>query len=214
MLATIPFGFAAFACVWFFKPGFGVSVPTPALEIRAPEIRVQGTVRSSLHAVPLDDFKEINASNPRRVPDFLKSKILHNGQPTVLLFLKADCGCSLDFARIFNKLAPILNSRAYCLAVVEGNETDVSQFLETSGLTTARLTENVELLATEWGVKKAGAVVLVRPNGDVEVAWPGISRQSFRDLAQRLGEPGLFQDSELAEVPGASTAGCPLGMVR
>ncbi|MFM8495112.1 MAG: hypothetical protein ACKOEM_06245, partial [Planctomycetia bacterium] len=61
-----------------------------------------------------------------------------------------------------------------------------------------------------WGVTKAGCVALVRPDGVVEAIWPGISRQGFRELAGRLGDPNLFPAESLEILPGPATAGCPL----
>lgn len=203
MLLAISFGLVIFTGLWLFNPGVGESEPS-----RGPIIR-----RPGIHAVPPEAYSELNAPDSRSVPKELKTKLLMHGQPAVMLFLKADCECSLGFARGFNKLAPTLNSRANCFVVIEGTKVEVSQFVEECGLLVPVLTENVELLAGKWGIKKAGGFVLVRPNGLVEVAWPGISRQSFRDLGERLGAPGLFQDSVLADFPGAVTAGCPLGPV-
>lgn len=166
--------------------------------------------RPSRHAAPPEDVAALNAAGPRRVPESLAGLVLPDGRPAVLLFLKADCGCSEDFARMFSGLAPRLAPRASCLAVIEAADGEAGPFLSSTGLATPHLVQSDDGLAATWGVSKAGCVALVRPDGNVEAVWPGVSRQGFRDLACRLGDPHLLPDESLAILPGAATAGCPL----
>lgn len=166
--------------------------------------------RPSRHAVPPEDVAVLNAAAPRRVPAPLERVVLRGDQPAVIVFLRADCGCSEDFARMLTGLAPHLGARASCLAVVEARDGEAEPFLETTGLTVPSLIQSDGSLAAAWGVTKAGCVALVRPDGSVEAVWPGISRQGFRDLASRLGDANLFPGESLAILPGPATAGCPL----
>jgi hypothetical protein len=166
--------------------------------------------RQSRHAAPPEDVAALNAAGTRRVPDSLAHVVLPDGRPAVVLFLKADCGCSEEFAGMFSGIAPQLAARASCLAVIEAADGVAGPFLETSGLTVPHLIQSDGGLAAAWGVTKAGCVALVRPNGTVEAIWPGISRQGFRDLAGRLGDANLLSAESLALFPGAATAGCPL----
>ena len=166
--------------------------------------------RLSRHAAPLEDVAALNAAEPRRVPESLTSVMLPDDRPAVVLFLKADCGCSEEFARLFSSVEPHLAPRASCLAVIEANDGDARPFLESTGLSTSHMVQSDGGVAVAWGVTKAGCVALVQPDGTVEAIWPGISRQGFRDLAGRLGDPDLLPPETLAPLPGAATAGCPL----
>lgn len=170
--------------------------------------------RPSRHAAPAEDVAALNAAGPRRVPEDLRRTVLPDDRPAVVLFLKAECGCSADFARMFAAIAPRLDARASCLAVIEAAAGDAGGFLESTGLAaggaTGHLVESDGGLAAAWGVTKAGCVALVRPDGTVEALWPGISRQGFRDVAARLGDADLLPADSLALLPGAATAGCPL----
>lgn len=166
--------------------------------------------RPSRHAAPAEDVAAINAAAPRRVPAGLERVVLRGDQPAVIVFLKADCGCSAEFARMLTTLAPHLALRASCLAVVEAQDGEAEPFLESTGLTVPHVIQSDGSLAAAWGVTKAGCVALVHPNGSVEAVWPGISRQGFRDLAARLGDANLFPTESLAVLPGPATAGCPL----
>lgn len=169
-----------------------------------------GPQRPSRHAAPPDDFARINRVGDRRVPAALRSAVLTDKRPMVFLFLAADCGCSKDFVRMVGPLEPILAPRASCLAVIAGEPAAVERFVDETGTAMTVLGPEWVSLAAEWGVEKAGVMALVRPDGLVEAVWPGISRQGFRDLAVRLGDPGLFPEQVLKEFPGAATAGCPL----
>ncbi len=173
-------------------------------------VQPAAVVRSSRHAAPPEDVAALNAAGPRQVPESLASLVLPDDRPAVLMFLKADCGCSEEFARMFNAVEPHLAARASCLAVIEAADGDARAFLETTGLTTPHIVQPAGGLAAMWGVTKAGCVAVVRPDGTVEAIWPGISRQGFRDVAGRLGEPDLLPPELLSIFPGAATAGCPL----
>lgn len=167
-------------------------------------------VRPSLHVAPPADFATLNAATLRRVPESLAGVVLPDDRPAVVVFLKADCGCSEDFARMLTALAPQLASRASCLAVIEARDGEGGAFLGATGLAVPHLIQHDGSLAAAWGVTKAGCVALVRPDGMVEAIWPGISRQGFRELAGRLGDPNLFPGESLAVLPGSAMAGCPL----
>lgn len=167
-------------------------------------------VRPSRHAAPPEDVATLNAAAPRRVPAALERVVLPGDQPAVVVFLRADCGCSEEFARMLTTLAPHLAPRATCLAVIEASDGNAGPFIESTGLDVPHLTQSDGSLAAAWGVTKAGCVALVRPGGAVEAIWPGISRQGFRDLADRLGDANLFPRESLSILPGPSTAGCPL----
>lgn len=166
--------------------------------------------RPSVHAAPPEDMATLNAVASRRVPESLAGVMLPDGRPAVVIFLKAGCGCSEEFARMFSILAPRIASHASCLAVIEAADGDAEPFLEATGLSTPHLVQSDAALAAGWGVTKAGCVALVRPDGTVEAVWPGISRQGFRDLAGRLGDVHLLPPETLTALPGAATAGCPL----
>lgn len=166
--------------------------------------------RPSLHTTPPDDVAAINAVGDRRLPESLRQIALPDDRPAVVLFLKADCGCSEGFARLFTAVEPQLRPWAACLAVIDTSTGDARAFVETTGLAVPHFAQADGSLAATWGVTKAGCVALVRPDGSVEAIWPGISRQGFRDLAGRLGGGPLLPPDALAGFPGAATAGCPL----
>lgn len=166
--------------------------------------------RSSRHVAPAEDVAALNSAGPRRVPESLAGVMHPDDRPAVVMFLKADCGCGADFARLFSAIAPHFATRASCLAVIEAADGDAGPFLLSTGLATPYLVQSENGLAAAWGVTKAGCVALVRPDGAVEAVWPGISRQGFRDIATRLGDADLLPPDTLAGLPGAATAGCPL----
>jgi len=170
-------------------------------------------VRPSRHAAPPEDVAALNTAGPRRVPESLAHTVLPDGRPAVVVFLKADCSCSEEFAKMFTALTPYLATKASCLTVIEAADGDAGPFLAATGLATPLLIQSEGGLAAAWGVTKAGCVALVRPDGSVEAIWPGVSRQGFRDVAGRLGDPDLLPPESLSLLPGAATAGCPLRAV-
>ena len=123
--------------------------------------------RLSRHAAPPEDVAALNAAGTRRVPESLTRVMLPDDRPAVVLFLKADCGCSEEFARLFSSIGPHLAPRASCLAVIEAADGDARPFLESTGLATPHLVQSDGGVAAAWGVTKAGCVALVRPDGTV-----------------------------------------------
>lgn len=176
----------------------------------AHAIEHDGPRRLSRHAVPPDDYASLNSKAGRYLPDALKRVALPDDRPAVLIFLKADCECSNDFARLFNAVEQHLRLTATCLAVIEGTDQQASAFVAKNGFTAPFLAQDNSSLAAAWGISKAGAVAFVRPNGEAEVIWPGMSRQGFRDITNRMGHQNLIPEEILNALPGTSTAGCPL----
>lgn len=183
------------------------STRTAAVEHPAPK-------RPSLHAAPAEDAAAlnapINAAGGRRVPVALAAELLPDARPAVIFFLKADCGCSREFAGWASSLAPLLQPRAACTAIIEGSAAEADDFVAATSLTIPFIAQEPSGLARDWGVRKAGAVALAEPGGAVVAIWPGISRQGFRDLAARLGVEPPLPAELLAGIPGAAMAGCPL----
>lgn len=172
---------------------------------------MDGPVRPSLHAVPAEDFIRLNAGGAPRVPPEFERVVVPGGKPGIVIFLKADCPCSLDFAKAFGALAPHLAPAASFLAVLEANQESAGAFARDSGLATPLVADDQGRLATAWGITKAGAMALVGADGRVEALWPGVSRQVVRDLETRLGRRGTVPEVIMTQWPGATTAGCPLG---
>ncbi len=183
--------------------GLPVASRPGVVEHAAPE-------RPSLHAASAGDVAALNVAIERRVPAALAAELLPDGRPTVVVFLKADCGCSRRFAGWASSLAPRLEPRAACRAVVEGTAAEAEAFARETGLAVGFIADTKSGLARRWGVRKAGCFALVESDGTVAALWPGISRQGFRDLAGRLGIEPPLPDDLLAGIPGAATAGCAL----
>ncbi len=166
--------------------------------------------RPSLHAAPASDSAALNADVVRRLPVGLADTLLPDARPGVVIFLKADCGCSQGFAAMASAIAPHLQPRAACTAVIEGTVAEADAFAATTGLAIPFIAQPDSELARAWGVRKAGCFALVASDGSVEAVWPGVSRQGFRDLAGRLGLTPPLPEDVLADISGAATAGCPL----
>ncbi len=170
--------------------------------------------RSSLHAAPAADLDAFNGATGLRLPERYAAEVLPDDRPGVVVFLKADCECSREFARMVAEAAPQLATAASCLVVIEGDAAAADAFLADTKLSTPTLVEGDCRLAAAWSIAKAGCVALVRPDRSVEAIWPGISRQGFRDLAARLGPEVALSADLLERLPGAAMAGCPLTSAR
>jgi hypothetical protein len=189
----------------------GLAVRTAASgSSRSAVVAQAASQRPSLHAAPAADAVALNADVVRRLPRPLAEELLADARPGVIFFLKADCECSKGFAVMISALAPHLGLHADCTAFIEGTRADADAFAASTGLAIPFIAQPESGLAWEWGARKAGCFALVRPDGVVEALWSGVSRQGFRDLAQRIGVEPPLPEELLADIPGAATAGCPL----
>jgi len=181
---------------------------------RSAVVAQAASQRPSLHAAPAADAVALNADVVRRLPRPLAEELLSDARPGVVFFLKADCDCSKGFAVMISALAPHLGRHADCTAFIEGTRADADAFAASTGLAIPFIAQPESGLAREWGARKAGCFALVQPDGVVEALWSGVSRQGFRDLAQRIGVEPPLPEELLADIPGAATAGCPLECAR
>lgn len=170
--------------------------------------------RSSLHAAPAADLNAFNQATGLRLPERYAAEVLPDDRPGVVVFLKADCECSREFARMVAEAASQLATAASCLVVIEGDAAAADAFLADTKLSTRTLVEGDSRLAAAWSIAKAGCVALVLPDRSVEAIWPGISRQGLRDLEARLGLDAALSSDLLERFPGAAMAGCPLAPAR
>jgi hypothetical protein len=111
------------------------------------------------------------------------------GKPTALLFLKQGCPCNDDFEPFWQRLRRAYGDR---LAFATVSDMDVE---------TIRLFE----------VENSGYLILLRPDGAIDAAWPGWSREMFEQVNRRAaalaGVP--VQTPDLDGLPNALTTGCP-----
>jgi len=189
----------------------GLAVRTAASgSARSAVVAQAAAQRPSLHAAPAADAVALNADVVRRLPRPLAEELLADARPGVIFFLKADCDCSKGFAVMISALALHLGRHADCTAFIEGTRAEADAFAVSTGLAIPFIAQPESGLAREWGARKAGCFALVQPDGVVEALWSGVSRQGFRDLAQRIGVEPPLPEELLADIPGAATAGCPL----
>lgn len=153
----------------------------------------QGQSRSSSSVLPAAPYekhyvtpRQLTAAGSltdRRVARFA------TGRPTALLFLKHGCPCNDDFAPFWRRLQQTYADRLAFVTVTDEDREAIRLF----------------------EVENSGYLILLRPDGVVDAAWPGWSREMFEQVHQRAaalaGVPVAPPD--LDGLPHALTTGCP-----
>lgn len=132
----------------------------------------------------------------------------------VLLFLRTDCPCSLEFARHFAMVAGDFSGRARFIGVFESDADaeSITRFIATTGFPYPARIDRGAVLARSLGLSKAGAFALLGPDRTTRGIWGGCSAPGLLDLLERLspGEGPLTVPPAWKDLPGAPVAGCPL----
>ena len=132
----------------------------------------------------------------------------------VLLFLRTDCPCSLEFATLFAQVAGDFSGKARFIGVFESDATaeSVTRFIATAGFPYPARIDRGTVLARSLGLSKAGAFALLGPDRTLRGIWGGCSAPGLLDLLERLspGDGPLSISPAWKDLPGAPVAGCPL----
>jgi hypothetical protein len=171
------------------------------------------------HYVTPAQLTESGALAGRSVPSM--SDLARNGtvstwwgngaRPMVLIFIRRDCPCNVEFEPYFHKLACRYRDVAEFVGVIDAGA-DAARAYATANKTPYRvLADPDRVIIDRFEAKNGCYVALVRPDGTIDTLWPGCSAQMMRELGHRIAELGAVvqRPIDVAGMPGALTTGCP-----
>ncbi|MFO0843811.1 MAG: hypothetical protein U0797_15685 [Gemmataceae bacterium] len=149
----------------------------------SPSATPPPTVPYEKHYVTPRQLTAAGSLADRRVERFATDR------PTALLFLKQGCPCNDDFAPFWRRLQQAYGDRLAFVTVTDDDREAIRLF----------------------EVENSGYLILLRPDGTVDAAWPGWSREMFEQVHQRAAALAgvAAAPPDLDGLPHALTTGCP-----
>ena len=131
--------------------------------------------------------------------------------PRVIMFLRHDCACGEELARVLEQIALLLEGTALVCAVVDEPGSGDTALSELSKSRVPLLCDSSHAVARKLGIPRAGFTVLTDRSGMVTHLWPGVSLPMIRELAEATA-PSLALDLKVRfpDLTGAPRAGCPI----
>jgi hypothetical protein len=132
-------------------------------------------------------------------------------RPLVLVFIRRDCPCNVEFEPFFHRLAGRYRDVVEFAGVIDAGA-DAAFAYATANKTPYRvLADPDRTIIDRFEAKNGGYVALLRPDGAIDTLWPGCSAEMMRALSRRIAELGAVTERsiDVAGMPGALTTGCP-----
>jgi peroxiredoxin len=199
------------AILWVTYGGRGQS-SVPAASFRAPS--------GEKHYVTPQQLAASGAWQARHVTPFTAwghDGKQYNGQrfvgksPTVLVFIKKDCPCSVEFEPSFHRLERCYRGQVRFLGVIDGSVADARRYAQDNRVPYPVLADPDRTIITRFKAENGGYVALLKPGGVVDTLWPGCSAEMMKELGHKLSAlAGVAeQPVEVSGMPAVLTTGCP-----
>jgi peroxiredoxin len=132
--------------------------------------------------------------------------------PTVLVFTKDGCPCSLESQPFFNELASAYAGRAFFVGMIDAGKTEAGKFADDLGVPYPVLPVPGAEEFRRYEAERSVYVTLVSKGGKVLRQWPGYSRSMLVELDEALaracgGDPASL---DVSMAPENATSGCRL----
>jgi peroxiredoxin len=187
------------------------SIPQPARPL-AP-----GTEK---HYVSVKQLTASGAWRDQRVTPFaarahdgtrFASQDLVGNRPAVLVFIKADCPCSVEFEPFFHRLERRYHGLVRFCGVIDADCAGARRYAQANKVPYPVLADADRSIITRFKVENGGYVVLLTPAGVVDTLWPGCSAEMMQQLGRRIAVlAGVKARAlDLGGMPAVLTTGCP-----
>jgi peroxiredoxin len=131
--------------------------------------------------------------------------------PTVLIFIKNGCPCSVSAQPFFEKISKAYGDRVAFLGVIDGTPDTAKAWGEKYRAKIPILADPALKIVRAYGAESSVYVVLIGPDGKIVRAWPGHSQEMLEELVGLLESSTGFQPKKLDfdDAPENLMAGCP-----
>jgi hypothetical protein len=136
---------------------------------------------------------------------------MSRARPLVLVFIRRDCPCNVEFEPFFHRLATRYRDVADFAGVIDAGPDAAFAYANANRTPYPVLADPDRAIIDRFEAKNGCYVALVRPEGAVDVLWPGCSAEMMRDLGRRISELGAVADRsiDVTGLPATLTTGCP-----
>jgi phage pi2 protein 07 len=169
----------------------------------------------SVAATRMAPIKETHYVTPRQLAaagqvSSVASELFGEG-PVVLIFIKKDCPCSVEFEEYFRRLETGYAKRARFVGVIDADEARARAYTQEANVIHPILADPDLKLIRRLQVENGGYVALLHSDGELDTLWPGVSSEMMQQLGRRLAELVNIDEQplDLTGLPDVLTTGCP-----
>jgi hypothetical protein len=129
----------------------------------------------------------------------------------VLVFIKKDCPCSVEFEPSFHRLERCYKGRVRFFGVIDGSVTDARHYAEANRVPYTVLADPDRAIITRFKAENGGYVALLTEGGVVDTLWPGCSALMMKELGRKISTLAGVEERpvEVSGMPPVLTTGCP-----
>lgn len=161
---------------------------------------------ASLSKSPLAPINELDLKGAKVTTAQFKQ-----GQPTVMVFIKNSCPCSIDAQPFFNELSRMYGNKVQFWGVINGEKKDAEAYVRYNRVPFPAMVDTDQSVIKAFGIKASASLALVDGNGEIRQVWPGYSQAVLRQVNFLLA--GLTASAPVnlddRNAPEKLTAGCP-----
>ncbi len=172
------------------------------------------------HLVTPDQLLECGGKSDRPVEPL--SSMAHDGgrfrwpsvgvaRPLVMIFIKRDCPCSVEFEPLFHRLEERYRDVADFVGVIDAGVDQARAYAVANRVPYRVLADPEGAIIGRFEAKHGGYVALLGPGARIDTLWPGCSAEMMRSLGSRLAALGASPERslDLSGAPKVLTTGCP-----
>ena len=136
---------------------------------------------------------------------------MSGARPLVLVFIRRDCPCNVEFEPFFHRLAGQYRDVVEFAGVIDAGADAAFAYAIANKTPYRVLADPDRAIIDQFEAKNGAYVALLRPEGAIDAVWPGCSAEMMRELGRRLAKLGAVTERsiDVAGMPGALTTGCP-----
>jgi peroxiredoxin len=133
--------------------------------------------------------------------------------PQLVLFIKADCPCSVDAQPIFNSLSKHFTGKVNFVGVIDADSKEAAKWVAANRPVFPVLPDPKLEIIHAYQAKHSVYSALVTKDGHIQTMWPGYSIGMLKEinaaLAASVGEK--LRPFDTAYAPAQKTSGCAFG---
>jgi len=152
---------------------------------------------------------------PFRVPDQDGKSValaeLSAGRPLVLVFIKRDCPCSVEFEPFFHRVYEAYRGGVRFAGVIDGPPEVARRYADANHVPYPVLADAEMRLVRTFGAENGAYVALLTPDGILDMLWPGCSVEMMQELGRRIATLAGVDEVPIdaTGMPEALLTGCP-----
>jgi peroxiredoxin len=135
-------------------------------------------------------------------------------QPVVIVFIKKNCPCNVEFEPFFHRLYEAYRGTVRFVGVIDGTEESARRYANANHTPYLVLADPERRLIGRCQAKNGAYVALVSPSGVLHTLWPGCSADMMQELSHQIAaRAGVAEQSvDTSGLPKVLTTGCPFAV--